>query len=137
MIRYLKGVPDVDMVKAVRDIPGVAPLCGDDVMMLLALCHGAIGSTVGSANLQPATLAAIHRAVAAGDLPLARKIYARELLPAVNTCCLPKADYIRAYKEVLTVMGVLRTPFTRPPLTALDQIRREELLGIMANLSLI
>ncbi len=138
-IAYVKlSVPVPDKVRSVgQHVPGLLPLCGDDSMMILALQLGAVGSTVGSGNIQPDVLSEVHRLYEAGDVDKARQVHTDKLLPAANVCCTSKSEYIRCYKEVLKELGVISSPATRPPLQPLEPIRREELIAVMRRVSVL
>lgn len=138
-IRYVKmSIPDPAKVGAMRSgAPAVEPLAGDELMMLMGLRHGAIGSTVGWGNVDPEAIAGIHRAFEAGDLPAARRLQLGSVVPAVGVCITAKNAYIRCYKEILAAKGVIASPTTRLPLTPLDEIRRDEVLSVMRELSIL
>jgi 4-hydroxy-tetrahydrodipicolinate synthase len=132
------SIPDPAKVGAMRDgAPAVEPLAGDELMMLMGLRHGAIGSTVGWGNVDPAAIAGIHRAFERGDLPAARALQLGKVVPAVGVCITAKNAYIRCYKEILAAKGVIASPTTRLPLTPLDEIRRDEVLSVMRELSVL
>ena len=58
-------------------------------------------------------------------------------MPAVGVCITAKNAYIRCYKEILAAKGVIASPTTRLPLTPLDEIRRDEVLSVMRELSVL
>jgi dihydrodipicolinate synthase/N-acetylneuraminate lyase len=138
-IRYVKmSVPDPAKVGAMRaGAPDVEALAGDENMMLMGLRQGAIGSTVGWGNVAPDAIAGIHRAFERGDLDAARAIQLRQVVPAVAVCITAKNAYIRCYKEILAAKGVIASPTTRLPLTPLDEIRKDEVLSAMRELSIL
>lgn len=138
-IRYVKmSIPDPAKVGAMRaGAPGVEPLAGDENMLLMGLRHGAIGSTVGWGNVAPDAIAGIHRAFERGDVDAARALQLRQVVPAVAVCITAKNAYIRCYKEILAAKGVIASPTTRLPLTPLDEIRKDEVLSAMRELSIL
>ncbi|MGB2709988.1 MAG: dihydrodipicolinate synthase family protein [Conexibacter sp.] len=138
-IRYVKmSVPDPAKVGAmVAGAPAVEALAGDENMLLMGLRHGAIGSTVGWSNVDPEAIAGIHRAFEAGDLDRARALQLHKVVPAVAVCITAKNAYIRCYKEILAAKGVIASPTTRLPLTPLDEIRKDEVLAAMRELSVL
>jgi 4-hydroxy-tetrahydrodipicolinate synthase len=138
-IRYVKmSIPDPAKVGAMRvGAPAVEPLAGDELMMLMGLRHGAIGSTVGWGNVDPEAISGIHRSFEAGDLRAARRIQLGKVVPAVGVCITAKNAYIRCYKEILAAKGVIASATTRLPLTPLDEIRRDEVLSVMRELSVL
>jgi 4-hydroxy-tetrahydrodipicolinate synthase len=106
-------------------------------MMLMGMRHGAIGSTVGWGNVDPEAIAGVHRSFEAGDLAGARARQLRSVVPAVGVCITAKNAYIRCYKEILAAKGVIASPTTRLPLTPLDEIRKDEVLSVMRELSVL
>jgi 4-hydroxy-tetrahydrodipicolinate synthase len=138
-IRYVKmSIPDPAKVGAMRaGAPAVEPLAGDELMLLMGLRHGAIGSTVGWGNVEPAAIAGIHRAFEGGDLAAARGLQLRTVVPGVGVCITAKSAYIRCYKEILAAKGVIASPATRLPLTPLDEIRKDEVLAVMRELEIL
>jgi len=138
-IRYVKmSIVDPAKVAAMRaGAPEVEPLVGDENMLLMGLRHGAIGSTVGWSNVDPAAVARVHRRFEAGDLDGARAVLLREIVPAVSPCITAKNGWIRSYKEILAAKGVIASPATRLPLTPLDPVRREEVLAAMRELAVL
>jgi 4-hydroxy-tetrahydrodipicolinate synthase len=138
-VRYVKlSLPQPAKVAAVvARAAGVAPLCGDDTMLVLALRHGAIGSTIGIGNLLPKAVSEVHAAFASGDLATARRIHRQHILPAVGICGTSKSEYIGCFKDVLHRKGVIASAATRPPLQPLDALRREELLAVMTEIGVL
>ncbi|KAF0957328.1 dihydrodipicolinate synthase family protein [Rhodococcus sp. T7] len=125
------SLPNPSKVSAVlADAPGIAPICGDDTMLMLALAYGAAASSIGIGNLVPAAVAGLHNAYDSGDLVKARRLHRDALLPLVAVCGSGKSEYIRCFKEVLVKSGVIDFPTTRPPLLPLDPVRREELMAV-------
>lgn len=138
-IRYVKmSIPDPAKVAAMRaGAPAVEPLAGDELMMLMGMRHGAVGSTVGWGNVDPEAIAGIHRDFEAGNLAAARARQLRKVVPAVGVCITAKNAYIRCYKEILAAKGVIASPTTRLPLTPLDEVRKDEVLAVMRELSVL
>jgi dihydrodipicolinate synthase/N-acetylneuraminate lyase len=130
-IAYVKmSIPDPAKIVAVlEEAPGVAPLCGDEYILVLGLRQGAIGSTVGIGNVLPGSVVALHRAVAGGDIEAARITQMTEISPLVGVCTNEKAAYIRCFKEILAHRGIIASPATRLPLGPLDPLRLEEVLA--------
>lgn len=138
-VRYVKmSIPNPSKVARVcAEAEGVVPLCGDEYMLVLAMRYGAKGSTVGIGNVMPSAIAAFHDAYDAGELEGARKLYADRICPAVAVCATSKAEYIRCFKEVLVELGVIARATTRPPLQALDPVRRDEVMAVMRLTSVL
>ncbi|MFB7950099.1 dihydrodipicolinate synthase family protein [Kitasatospora phosalacinea] len=134
-IRYAKqATPEPERVsEIISQAPGVAPLAGDDTLLLAALRRGAVGSATAIGNLAPRTIAALHESHAEGDLGKATALFA-EISPLVQVTSAPKVEFIARIKEILAANGVIRSAFVRPPLTPLQPEDVEELLSIVAHL---
>lgn len=130
-IAYVKmSIPDpAKIVAVVEEAPEVAPLCGDEYILVLGLRLGAIGSTVGIGNVLPEAVVSLHRAVDNGDIEAARATQMTEISPLVGVCTNEKSAYIRCFKEILAHRGIIASPATRLPLGPLDPLRREEVLA--------
>jgi dihydrodipicolinate synthase/N-acetylneuraminate lyase len=130
-IAYVKmSIPDPGKIAAVvKEAPGVAPLCGDEYILVQGLRLGAIGSTVGIGNVLPEAIVSLHRDVEGGDIDSARATQMREIAPLVSVCTNEKSAYIRCFKEILADRGIIASPTTRLPLGPLDALRREEVLA--------
>ncbi|HEY5854595.1 MAG TPA: 4-hydroxy-tetrahydrodipicolinate synthase [Aldersonia sp.] len=118
-IRYIKDT-SADMAQAGQLIHNhadvISTFVGWDSLLLAALTEGAAGVMAGTANVFPAHLVSIHRALQAGDLDRARREWARiyPLMDAIMT-----APFIPAIKTALTAVG-FPAGSPRKPLLDLD-----------------
>ena len=123
--------------QAVKKAENVRIFAGDDNMLILAYRYGAVGSTIGSGNLQPNVTSEIYNLVEKGDFERARQLHNEKICPAVSICGTSKSEYIRCFKEVLKAKGIIKSAHTRRPLLPLDPVRHEELLGVMRDLKVL
>lgn len=118
-IRYIKDT-SADMAQAGQLIHHhsdvISTFVGWDSLLLMALTEGAAGVMAGTANVMPAELVSIHRALIAGDLGSAREQWDRiyPLMDAIMT-----APFIPAVKAALGAAG-LPAGAPREPLRGLD-----------------
>lgn len=135
-IRYVKDSGG-DMAQAARLIhyhgDVVSTFVGWDTLALAALTEGAAGVMAGTANVVPAELVAVHRAVQDGDLALARKQWQRifPFLDAVITA----PSYIPAVKAALQEIGIPSGAPRRPqfPVDEATRARVGEALATLAQ----
>jgi 4-hydroxy-tetrahydrodipicolinate synthase len=118
-IRYIKDT-SADMAQAAQLIHRygdvISTFVGWDSLLLAALTEGAAGVMAGTANVMPAHLVSIHRALRAGDLERARREWTR-IYPLMDA--IMSAPFIPAIKTALTAVGFpIGSP--RPPLLDLD-----------------
>lgn len=86
----LRALADHPRIRALKDCSGdrasadavladgrLALLCGNDDELFDQLARGAVGGFVASAHLATAAFVALHRALAAGELPAARALWRR------------------------------------------------------------
>ena len=118
-IRYIKDT-SADMAQAGQLIHRhgdvISTFVGWDSLLLAAITEGAAGVMAGTANVMPAQLVSIHRALIAGDLNRARREWA-QLYPLMDA--IMSAPFIPAVKTALNALGFpAGTP--RKPLAELD-----------------
>ncbi|WP_416972170.1 4-hydroxy-tetrahydrodipicolinate synthase [Streptomyces sp. 4F14] len=118
-IQYIKDT-SADMTQAGQLIHNygdvISTFVGWDSLLLQAICEGAAGVMAGTANVMPAELVSIHRALRAGDLDRARTEWAR-IYPLMDA--IMSAPFIQAVKVGLNAAGVpVGAP--REPLLGLD-----------------
>jgi 4-hydroxy-tetrahydrodipicolinate synthase len=118
-IRYIKDT-SADMAQAGQLIHRhgdvISTFVGWDSLLLAAITEGAAGVMAGTANVMPAQLVSIHRALTAGDLNRARREWAL-LYPLMDA--IMSAPFIPAIKTALNALGFpVGTP--RKPLAELD-----------------
>jgi 4-hydroxy-tetrahydrodipicolinate synthase len=118
-IRYIKDT-SADMAQAgqlIHHYGGViSTFVGWDTLLLAALTEGAAGFMAGTANVMPAQLVSIHRALVAGDLDRARREWAH-IYPLMDA--IMSAPFIAAVKTALNAVGFL-VGSPRKPLLDLD-----------------
>ena len=118
-IRYIKDT-SADMAQAGQLIHNygdvISTFVGWDSLLLAALTEGAAGVMAGTANVMPAQLVSIHRALVAGELDRARREWAR-IYPLMDA--IMSAPFIPAVKTALNAVGFpVGSP--RKPLLDLD-----------------
>ncbi|MFJ9708765.1 4-hydroxy-tetrahydrodipicolinate synthase [Streptomyces sp. NPDC101234] len=118
-IRYIKDT-SADMAQAGRLIHNhgdvISTFIGWDSLLLQAITEGAAGVMAGTANVMPAELVSIHRALRAGELDRARAEWAR-IYPLMDA--IMSAPFIQAVKAALNAAGV-PVGGPREPLLGLD-----------------
>ncbi|MER6988920.1 4-hydroxy-tetrahydrodipicolinate synthase [Saccharopolyspora hirsuta] len=122
---------EVDNIRYIKDTSGdMAQVCklvhhygdvistfvGSDDLLLASIAEGAAGVMAGTANVIPAELVSVHRALVAGDLARARAEWSR-IYPLVDA--MMSAPFIQAVKEALNAVG-FPAGRPRPPLSGLD-----------------
>ena len=118
-IRYIKDT-SADMAQAGQLIHRhgdvISTFVGWDSLLLAAITEGAAGVMAGTANVMPAQLVSIHRALTAGDLIRARREWA-QLYPLMDA--IMSAPFIPAIKTALNALG-FPAGAPRKPLAELD-----------------
>lgn len=118
-IRYIKDT-SADMAQAGQLIHRhgdvISTFIGWDSLLLAAITEGAAGVMAGTANVMPAQLVSIHRALTAGDLNRARREWA-QLYPLMDA--IMSAPFIPAIKTALNALG-FPVGAPRKPLAELD-----------------
>jgi 4-hydroxy-tetrahydrodipicolinate synthase len=118
-IRYIKDT-SADMAQAGQLIHRhgdvISTFVGWDSLLLAAITEGAAGVMAGTANVMPAQLVSIHRALTAGDLNRARREWA-QLYPLMDA--IMSAPFIPAIKTALNAQG-FPAGAPRKPLSELD-----------------
>ncbi|MEU1185978.1 4-hydroxy-tetrahydrodipicolinate synthase [Streptomyces sp. NPDC005820] len=118
-IQYIKDT-SADMAQAGRLIHNhgdvISTFVGWDSLLLQAISEGAAGVMAGTANVMPAELVSIHRALREGDLDRARAEWAR-IYPLMDA--IMSAPFIPAVKAALNAAG-FPVGEPREPVLALD-----------------
>ena len=118
-IRYIKDT-SADMAQAGQLIHNhgdvISTFVGWDSLLLAALTEGAAGVMAGTANVMPAHLVSIHRALATGDLDRARREWA-QIYPLMDA--IMSAPFIPAVKAAMAAVGLPVGP-PRKPVRELD-----------------
>lgn len=104
------------LVRLAREHPDRGVWTGADTQVLGALAAGATGSITAGANLVPSWIRELANAMAAADLPRARRI--QDALAALAGAC-RRGVSPAGWKAALAGTGI-GTPRMAPPLTALD-----------------
>ena len=103
--------------------------CGDEVMLMSALHDGAVGMATASGMVFPRACTDICRLFLSGEREVARDKYLKSIGPWTVASGIIKSEFIRCFKEVLAAKGVIASPMTRLPLSALEPSRKAELLA--------
>lgn len=133
-VRYVKDTSGdlAQLGKLVRyhgDV--VSAFVGWDSLAFAALCDGAAGAMCGTANVVPAELVSVQRAVAAGDLYRARAEWER-IYPLIDTML--STAFVPAVKAALAAHGIpVGSP--REPLAPLDAEAAARVASLVAALS--
>ncbi|HET7666172.1 MAG TPA: 4-hydroxy-tetrahydrodipicolinate synthase [Mycobacterium sp.] len=118
-IRYIKDT-SADMAQAGQLIHRygdvISTFVGWDSLLLAAITEGAAGVMAGTANVMPAQLVSIHRALTRGDLTRAQREWA-QLYPLMDA--IMSAPFIPAIKAALNALG-FPAGAPRKPLAELD-----------------
>ncbi|WP_406192537.1 dihydrodipicolinate synthase family protein [Streptomyces sp. NBC_01017] len=118
-IRYIKDT-SADMAQAGQLIHRhgdvISTFVGWDSLLLQAIAEGAAGVMAGTANVMPAELVSIHRALRAADLDRARAEWAR-IYPLMDA--IMSAPFIPAIKAAVNATG-LSVGEPREPVLGLD-----------------
>jgi 4-hydroxy-tetrahydrodipicolinate synthase len=118
-IQYVKDT-SADMVQACKLIhyhgDVVSTFVGWDSLMLAALVEGAAGVMSGVSNAIPHEMVAVHRALVADDLAMARSAWSR-IYPLVDS--LTSAPFVQAVKVATNARG-LAVGDPREPMATLD-----------------
>ncbi|MFI5799966.1 4-hydroxy-tetrahydrodipicolinate synthase [Streptomyces sp. NPDC051677] len=132
-IRYIKDT-SADMAQAGQLIHRhgdvISTFIGWDSLLLTAISEGAAGVMAGTANVMPAELVSVHRALAAGELDRARTEWAR-IYPLMDT--IMSAPFIPAVKAALEEIG-LPVGAPREPLLPVDDATRARIAAAVASL---
>jgi 4-hydroxy-tetrahydrodipicolinate synthase len=118
-IRYIKDT-SADMAQAGKLVHNYGDVIGTfvgwDSLMLAALTEGAAGVMAGTANVMPAELVSIHRALCDGELERAQSEWAA-IYPLMDA--IMSAPFIPAIKTALNALG-FPAGSPRKPLRDLD-----------------
>ena len=120
----------LDKPSEVRALSDVTMLSGSDEVMQHQANRGCDGVVTAIPQVYPKAGRAWMDAVRRGDGKEARRLYDR-MLPYVNELLAGPDQYPAVVKFALARMGVLASDEVRPPLTPLDELRRDEIGMIM------
>ena len=132
-IRYIKDT-SADMAQAGRLIHTygdvISTFVGWDSLLLQALSEGAAGVMAGTANVMPAQLVSIHRALRAGELDRARAEWAA-IYPLMDA--IMAAPFIPAVKAAVNATG-FPAGVPREPLLPLDAATTARISALVEQL---
>jgi 4-hydroxy-tetrahydrodipicolinate synthase len=112
-------------------------LTGNDNFIYESLVLGAEGGLLGFGTIAVDKQVEIFNLVAKGRLDEAREIW-EELLPLEEAIFTPPVrDYRARLKEALVMMGVLKTPFVRPPLQPVSDEDKAAIRSALKNLGML
>lgn len=132
-IRYIKDT-SADMAQAGQLIHHhgdvISTFIGWDSLLLTSIAEGAAGVMAGTANVMPAELVSVHRALVAGDLNRARAEWAR-IYPLMDA--IMSAPFIPAIKGALDAVGIpVGSP--REPMLGLDADTTAKIAALIEEL---
>ncbi|MER5217409.1 4-hydroxy-tetrahydrodipicolinate synthase [Streptomyces sp. NPDC002838] len=132
-IQYIKDT-SADMAQAGQLIHRhgdvISTFIGWDSLLLQAISEGAAGVMAGTANVMPAELVSIHRALRDGDLERARAEWAR-IYPLMDA--IMSAPFIPAVKAALNAAG-FPVGEPREPLLGLDAATTARISSLIETL---
>lgn len=132
-IQYIKDT-SADMAQAGRLIHTygdvISTFVGWDSLLLQALSEGAAGVMAGTANVMPAQLVSIHRALRAGELDRARAEWAA-IYPLMDA--IMAAPFIPAVKAAVNATG-FPAGVPREPLLPLDAATTARISALVEQL---
>ncbi|MFD4647809.1 4-hydroxy-tetrahydrodipicolinate synthase [Streptomyces sp. NPDC058441] len=134
-IRYIKDT-SADMAQAGQLIHRhgdvIDTFLGWDSLLLASVAEGAAGVMAGTANVMPADLVAVHQALTAGDLELARARWKR-IYPLMDTL-MTGGPFIQGVRAALQEIG-LPVGEPREPLLPVEDPHRERIRAALADLA--
>lgn len=129
---YIKDT-SADMAQAAQLIHHhgdvISTFVGMDSLLLASLAEGAAGVMAGTANVIPAELVSIHRALRAGELQRARAEWS-QIYPLMDA--MMSAPFIAAVKTALTAAG-FPAGSPRQPLLDLDPATAETITTLVTK----
>ncbi|GAA2787136.1 4-hydroxy-tetrahydrodipicolinate synthase [Saccharopolyspora taberi] len=132
-VRYIKDTSaDMSQVGKLIHHHGdvISTFVGWDSLLLASFTEGAAGVMAGTANVMPAELVSIHRALRAGELERARTEWSR-IYPLMDA--MMSAPFIPAVKTALNAVG-FPAGGPRPPLLDLDSATAEAISSLATEL---
>ncbi|MFM9371906.1 4-hydroxy-tetrahydrodipicolinate synthase [Streptomyces sp. Da 82-17] len=133
-IKYIKDT-SADMAQAGQLIHRhgdvIDTFLGWDSLLLASVAEGAAGVMAGTANVMPADLVAVHQALTAGDLELARARWKR-IFPLMDAL-MTGGPFIQGVRAALQEIG-LSVGEPREPLLPVEAAHRERIRAALADL---
>ncbi|MFD7292320.1 dihydrodipicolinate synthase family protein [Streptomyces sp. NPDC059897] len=133
-IKYIKDT-SADMAQAGQLIHRhgdvIDTFLGWDSLLLASVAEGAAGVMAGSANVMAADLVAVHQALTAGDLKLARARW-KSVFPLMDTL-MTGGPFIQGVRAAMEEIGLPVGP-PREPLLPVEAAHRERIRAALAGL---
>lgn len=131
-VQYIKDT-SAEMAQAAQLIHHhgdvISTFVGMDSLLLASLAEGAAGVMAGTANVIPAELVSIHRALRAGELQRARAEWS-QIYPLMDA--MMSAPFIAAVKTALTAAG-FPAGSPRQPILDLDPATAETITSLVTK----
>ncbi|MGW6402560.1 4-hydroxy-tetrahydrodipicolinate synthase [Streptomyces sp. NPDC055134] len=133
-IRYIKDT-SADMAQAGQLIHRhgdvIDTFLGWDSLLLASVAEGAAGVMAGTANVMAADLVAVHQALTAGELELARERW-RRVFPLMDTL-MTGGPFIQGVRAAMEEIGLPVGP-PREPLLPVEDAHRQRIAAALAEL---
>ncbi|MET7844765.1 4-hydroxy-tetrahydrodipicolinate synthase [Streptomyces sp. NPDC005356] len=133
-VKYIKDT-SADMAQAGQLIHRhgdvIDTFLGWDSLLLASVAEGAAGVMAGTGNVMPADLVAVHQALTAGDLELARARW-KKIFPLMDTL-MTGGPFIQGVRAALQEIG-LPVGAPREPLRDVEPAHRERIRAALADL---
>ena len=128
----------VNIVRTLNSAPRkIMILTGNDIFIYESLILGAEGGLLGFGTIATDKQAEIFRLVSQRKFREAEEIW-YELLPLVEVVFSPPVRNYRArLKEALVMMGILKTPYVRPPLQPISDGERKLIRRTLMDLGML
>ncbi|MFD2372115.1 4-hydroxy-tetrahydrodipicolinate synthase [Brevibacillus sp. GCM10020057] len=139
----IKRILDLDRVIGIKDSTGSLDLlhelvqsgtkpvlCGDDILFLSMLKHGATGGILASSMIRTGTFVQVYELAAQGQFDEAEKLFAT-LVPLIQK--LFQESNPAPIKWVLTQQGILASDTLRLPMSPISEGLQQELKELFAN----
>ncbi|MEM2718593.1 MAG: dihydrodipicolinate synthase family protein [Candidatus Bathyarchaeia archaeon] len=128
----------VEVSRTLSQLPRkITLLTGNDNFIYESLILGAEGGLLGFGTIAVGEQVEMFDLVGRGRYREAREIWDR-ILPLEEAIFTPPVRNYRArLKEALVMMGVLKTPYVRPPLMPISESERGEIRRILKSLKMI
>ncbi len=128
----------VEVVRTLNNAPRkITILTGNDNFIYESLVLGAEGGLLGFGTIATDKQTEMFKLVARGKLREAGEIW-QDLLPLEEVIFSPPIRNYRArLKEALVMMGILKTPYVRPPLQPISEKERKQIRKALKELGII
>lgn len=128
----------VNVIRILSNAPKrITVLTGNDNIIYESLILGAEGGLLGFGTIATDKQVEMFRLVAQHRFKEAREIW-EEILPLEEAIFSPPVRNYRArLKESLVMMGIIKTPYVRPPLQPISEEERKMLRKILKSLNML